>query len=321
MPVDCQFGKMILYAILLRCLDPVVTIVSILSVDDLFMLPFGEEGEQVFKIKKRFARYSMSDHQMLLNAYNEWSRQKEKGYEFCKKNHISLGKIEMIDGVRKLIMKYLKGAKFVCENTERNIEQLNRNSMNWSVVKACLTAGLYPNVCRISAAMSCIHSKFGYKVSPHMSSILCKRQESGQIDRVIFNANAKWVIHGEKSRNSRFHFIQNISVIPAIDVALFTGPVNLPNTSLRCYNKFNAVLNIDDWIYFKTNEKNTSLLFRLRQKFASMFVNFLRNPVSYEMSTDEEAVVKVLIEVLCKEDDIESFVKAKIEHSDGQSII
>ena len=138
MPVDCQFGKMILYAIMLRCLEPVVTIVSILSVKDLFMLPFGDEGEQIFEIKKGFARYSMSDHQMLLNAYNEWSRQKNIRYEFCKKNYISYSNMQMIEGFRKLIMKYLKGAKFVCENTERNIEQLNENSMKWRVVKLSL---------------------------------------------------------------------------------------------------------------------------------------------------------------------------------------
>lgn len=314
MPVDCQLGKMILYALMLRCLDPVVTIVSILSVNDLFMLPLGNEGEKICKIKKVFARYSLSDHQMLLNTYNEYSSlNKKKQNEFCQKNYISYSNMQMIQGVRRLIMRHLKTSKFVCENTERNINQLNENSLNWKVVKACLIAGLYPNVCHVSAMMRQLYSKLDAKLSPHMSSILCKRQEIGQIDRIIFDANAKWLIHGEKSRISRFTLIQNISVIPAIDVALFAGPVNLPTSSLNFRNNTNGALYIDDWIYFTMNKIDASLLFQLRQKFASMFVNFLRNPVSFEITNHEAAMLQVLIEVICEEDDIEPFVEAKIK--------
>lgn len=162
---------MILYAIVLRCLDPVVTIVSALSVKDPFMLPLGNEGEKINQIKKEFARNSLSDHQMLLNTFDEWSKKKTRHqYEFCHENFISQGNMHMIQGVRRLIMGHLTMAGFVCENTARNIRKLNENSLRWDVVKACLTAGLYPNVCRISPIVGQLISKQDKKIIPHLSS-------------------------------------------------------------------------------------------------------------------------------------------------------
>lgn len=146
--VDCQLGKMILYSIMLRCLDPVVTIVSALSVKDPFMLPLGNEGEKITEIKRGFARNSLSDHQMLLNTYDEWSNQKSKQHAFCSDNYISNGNMQMIHGIRRLIMGHLKMAEFVAENTARNYRKLNENSLNWEIVKACLTAGTYNKCCR-----------------------------------------------------------------------------------------------------------------------------------------------------------------------------
>lgn len=130
MPVDCQYGKMILYAIVMRCLDPIVTIVSVLSVKDPFMLPTGDETEKINRIKQNFAQNSMSDHQMLLNTYNEWKRQKKKS-EFCQENFMSCSNMFMTQGVRNLIMGHLKMADLVSENSAHNMKNLNLNSDKW----------------------------------------------------------------------------------------------------------------------------------------------------------------------------------------------
>lgn len=55
MPVDCQLGKMLLYAVLLQCLDPVIEIVSALSVNDLFKHDDNEEKVALINsIKEEF---------------------------------------------------------------------------------------------------------------------------------------------------------------------------------------------------------------------------------------------------------------------------
>lgn len=345
MPVDCQLGKMILYSIVLRCLDPIVTIVSALSVKDPFMLPLGNEGETISEIKKNFARKSMSDHQMLLNTFEEWTKQKRKG-DFCKDNFISNGNMQMIQGVRRLIMGHLKMADLVSEDTARNIKKLNLNSERWDVIKACITAGMYPNVCRLNMSGQ-ISSKQDKKLLPHLSSILRHRRARGQIDPDVLNVDPKWLVHGEKSRIASFSLIKNITLIPAIDIILLTGPNQLSEDCIvaAAANKVEIesdvdcddipneddILNtdlddelftaqvhdidsdvtfrIDDWISFILDEKEANLLFHLRAKFASMFSRFLKKSASFEMTNKEERMLNVLIDTIQQEDTIEQSIK------------
>lgn len=348
MPVDCQYGKMILYAILMRCLDPVVTIVSALSVKDPFMLPLGSEGEKINGIKKEFAQDSLSDHQMLLNTYNEWSNQRRKG-EFCQENYISSGNMTMIQGLRRLIMGHLKMAQLIAENSARNLTKLNQNSLHWEVVKACLTAGMYPNLCRISNLNGQIFSKQDKKLLPHMASILRQRKARGQVDPMVLKVDAEWLVHGEKSRISSFSLIKSITIVPAIDVILFAGPINLPDDSISSsyvqhveglsdmdcddipnedelvnddlyddlYDPVRDVendvtLRIDDWICFNLEQQEAMLLFQLRQKFASMLSKFLKNSVSFEMTNKEERMLQQVIEIIQGEDHIEQRIKRMI---------
>lgn len=184
LPVDCHLGKCLLYSIVLRCLDPVVTIVAALSVKDPFMLPLGNEAAKINQIKKEFAMDSLSDHQMLLNTYEAWSREhrKRNDKKFCAEKMLCNGNMQMIFGLRRLITGHLQMAKIVDENSARNTRKLNENSLNWSVIKACLTAGHFPNICRINELHGQIFSKQDKKLLPHLSSVLRDRTAKGQLD-------------------------------------------------------------------------------------------------------------------------------------------
>lgn len=81
-PIDCQLGKLLVFAILLQCLDPILTIVSFLNTMDPMSLP-SEVDEQFLpyigiirnKIKQERKRLSdgiFSDHLMFLRLYQEW---------------------------------------------------------------------------------------------------------------------------------------------------------------------------------------------------------------------------------------------------------
>lgn len=76
---------------------------------------------------------------MLLNVFNSWSCV-ETGHEvseFIKENSIHNENMKMIDGVRNIVMRYLQTESFLSNDA------LNKNSKNWSIIKGCLTAGLY----------------------------------------------------------------------------------------------------------------------------------------------------------------------------------
>lgn len=140
MPIDCQLGKMILYGIVLRCLDPVVILASALTVKDPFMMPIGGEAKQSNKaVKKEFAKNTLSDHRMLLNTFDAWSKATNKD-QFCKENSISKRNISAVQDVRSLIMRHLKTIGLIDDFRSEN---LNDNALKWEIITACLTSGMY----------------------------------------------------------------------------------------------------------------------------------------------------------------------------------
>ncbi len=70
LPVEPHLGKMILYALALKCLDPVLTIVCCLGYRDPFLLSTNPALKSEAKAsKQRLASDSMSDHMVLVRAF------------------------------------------------------------------------------------------------------------------------------------------------------------------------------------------------------------------------------------------------------------
>lgn len=329
LPVDVQLGKCIMFAILFRCLNPLITIVSTLSVKDPFYLPVGDEGPKIYEAKKSFANRFLSDHVMLERTYEEWNKWRNtRGvYQFCRENYLSYGSMQMIYGIRKLIIGQLGSLGI------SNTHSLNENSENSSVIKACLTAGLYPNVCRIDHAKGKIYSKYDRKLLPHLSSILRDRKSKNQMDPQLMEANCDYLIHGEKSKVSHYSLIRNISAVPSICIALFGGPIKLPETNVwtleidewaapapmgyfsvdestanteqrdadsddeRNGKSQESTFRVDDWIGFTMAKEEAELLLKLRQKMCAVLSRFFRNP-RYSVSDADYQVLSAVTRVI-----------------------
>lgn len=183
-PVDIRFGKCILYGVLFACIEPIVSIVSALSVRDPFIMQSIIDSQQINRIKKDFGTKSKSDHYMLMQTLNEWLYCKKTHQEkfFCMANMLSDFNMDQINETYNILMKHLHTVGYIKENSSHDLKHLNRNANNWSVIKACLTAGLYPNVCENN-------DKFGHLVSPcdqylhvHTTSILTNVPLKGESD-------------------------------------------------------------------------------------------------------------------------------------------
>jgi len=61
----------LVYATLLGCLSPALSIVSLLSGRTPFLMPM-EKKDEADRAKRRLARGESSDHAALLHAYEEW---------------------------------------------------------------------------------------------------------------------------------------------------------------------------------------------------------------------------------------------------------
>lgn len=70
LPIEPHLGKMVLCAVVLKCLDPVLTIACALAYHDPFILPaHGSQKRAALNCRKHFSCSTYSDHMALLRAF------------------------------------------------------------------------------------------------------------------------------------------------------------------------------------------------------------------------------------------------------------
>lgn len=70
LPMEPHLGKMVLCAVVLKCLDPVLTIACTLGYRDPFILPTqGSQKRAALHCRKHFTAFTFSDHIALLRAF------------------------------------------------------------------------------------------------------------------------------------------------------------------------------------------------------------------------------------------------------------
>lgn len=73
LPVEPHLGKMVLCAVVLKCLDPILTIACTLAYRDPFVLPTQASQKRAAMLcRKRFTAGTFSDHMALLRAFQVW---------------------------------------------------------------------------------------------------------------------------------------------------------------------------------------------------------------------------------------------------------
>ena len=80
LPIEPKLGKMVLYGVVLKCLDPILTIVCCISYKDPFTLTANSERrtrDSAKEILAALAQGSMSDHMTLLSAFQGWQAAKQ----------------------------------------------------------------------------------------------------------------------------------------------------------------------------------------------------------------------------------------------------
>lgn len=83
LPVEPHLGKMVMCAVVLKCLDPILTIACTLAYRDPFILPAqGSQKKAALDCRKSFTSSSLSDHMALLRAF-------QVGKGSCKKHVFS----------------------------------------------------------------------------------------------------------------------------------------------------------------------------------------------------------------------------------------
>ena len=93
-PVDPRLGKMLLYAVMFQCLDPILTIASSIGFRNPFTMPLNEK-HAADREKQVLAGGMPSDHAAVLCAYNRW--REGGGQRFARQFYLSHPTLKMTD--------------------------------------------------------------------------------------------------------------------------------------------------------------------------------------------------------------------------------
>ncbi|KAJ8287216.1 hypothetical protein GJAV_G00048990 [Gymnothorax javanicus] len=327
--VEPHLGKMVLCAVVLKCLDPILTIACTLAHRDPFVLPAqAAQKRAALLCRKRFSAGTFSDHMSLLRAFQAWQKARSDGWEraFCEKNFLSQASMEMIIGMRTQLLGQLRAIGFVRARGGGDIRDVNLNSENWAVVKAALVAGMYPNLIHVEREKGCLSGPKERKVRLHPTSALsqpqCKKiaPANGQA-AAVQSLPTEWLIYDEMTRAHRVASVRCCSSVTPVTVAIFGGCAKLPSSALQepagqrgdPLNESSdseeedrspsqrAHMNIDEWLRFRLERETASLAFQLRQKWHWLFLRRIRAP-SKPWSQVDEATVRTLVTVLSAEE-------------------
>ncbi|KAM5193048.1 3'-5' RNA helicase YTHDC2 [Mantella aurantiaca] len=331
LPVEPHLGKMVLCAVVLKCLDPILTIACTLAYRDPFVLPAQAAQKRVAMLcRKRFTADTFSDHMAFLRAFQAWQKACSDGWEraFCEKNFLSQATMEIIIGMRTQLLGQLRASGFVRARGGGDIRDVNTNSENWAVVKAALVAGMYPNLIHVDRENMVLTGPKEKRVRLHPASVLSQPQykkippENGQA-AAIQALPTDWLIYDEMTRAHRIANIRCCTVVTPVTVAIFSGPSRLPSNALQ-ESTFNTTLygvpndssdsemedratalltslKLDEWLQFKLDSEAAGLLLQLRQKWHSLFLRRMRSP-SKPWTQADEATIRTVIAVLSTED-------------------
>ncbi|XP_034565378.1 3'-5' RNA helicase YTHDC2 isoform X2 [Notolabrus celidotus] len=322
LPVEPHLGKMVLCAVVLKCLDPVLTIACTLAYRDPFILPAqSAQKRAALHCRKRFTSNTFSDHMALLRAFQAWQKARSEGWErsFCEKNFLSQATMDMILGMRTQLLGQLRAIGFVRARGGSDIRDVNLNSENWAVVKAALVAGMYPNLVHMNQETSLLSSNREKKVIFHPTSILSPaHNKEPDAVRSPGTLPTDWLIYNEMSRGHRVASVRCCSVVTPVTVAVFGGCSRLPDSALQepagrtdTDNPLDDVsdseaeelaeMKIDDWMVFQLDGEAAGLVFDLRQKWQNLFIRRIRCP-SKPWTQQDEAIIRALVSVLSAEE-------------------
>ncbi|XP_073480730.1 3'-5' RNA helicase YTHDC2 isoform X1 [Aquarana catesbeiana] len=331
LPVEPHLGKMVLCAVVLKCLDPILTIACTLAYRDPFVLPAQAAQKRAAMLcRKRYTADTFSDHMALLRAFQAWQKARSDGWEraFCEKNYLSQATMEIIIGMRTQLLGQLRASGFVRARGGGDIRDVNTNSENWAVVKAALVAGMYPNLIHVDRENMMLAGPKEKRVRLHPTSVLSQPQykkilpENGQAAAVQV-LPTDWLIYDEMTRAHRIANIRCCTVVTPVTVAIFSGPARLPSNALQ-EPAFHATLDgvpndssdsemedratalltsfkLDEWLQFKLDSEAAGLLLQLRQKWHILFLKRMRAPSKPGTQADE-ATIRTVITVLSTEE-------------------
>uniref|UniRef100_A0A7S3PIF3 RNA helicase n=1 Tax=Aplanochytrium stocchinoi TaxID=215587 RepID=A0A7S3PIF3_9STRA len=185
-PLEPVLAKTLLTSIQLGCAEEVVTIVSMLSVENPFYRP-REKQAQADQKRARFLQPE-GDHITLLAVYEAWKNSKYSN-PWCYENFIQARSIRRAQDIRKQLLG-------ICDRYRLRVDSCGRN---YDLIRKSITAGFFMHAAKKDPTEGYKTLVEGQPVYIHPSSAL-------------FNKNPDWLIYHELVLTTK-EYMRNVMLL------------------------------------------------------------------------------------------------------------
>ena len=156
-PLDPALSKILIVSENYKCSDEIATIVSMLSVQTIFIRP--KDFEKQADIAREKFYVPESDHLTLLNVYEKW---KLSGYniEWANENYINYKSLKKVNDVRKQLILIMQN---------NNIKLISCKN-EWDDIRKCIIAGYFLNTVKLKGIGEYVNLRTGIPCVLHPSS-------------------------------------------------------------------------------------------------------------------------------------------------------
>jgi len=185
-PLEPNLSKMLLLSVDLGCSDEILTITSLLSVENPFFRPRDKQGQA--DMKKAKFHQAEGDHLTLLAVYNAWEASKFSN-PWCFENFIQARSMRRAQDVRKQLVTIMDRYKL----------DILSSGKNYKKICMAITAGFFTNAAKK-------HPQEGYLTLVDQNPVYIHPSSA------VFNKNPEWVIYHELVLTTK-EYMRNIMVI------------------------------------------------------------------------------------------------------------
>ncbi|KAL7069181.1 putative DHX8/prp22-type ATP-dependent RNA helicase [Cryptosporidium serpentis] len=171
LPMSPNLSKMVLSSVDLGCSDEIITITSMLSVQNVFYRPKDKQAT-ADRHKSKF-HHSYGDHLTYLNIYNSWQRQRYS-VPWCYENFLQSRSLKKAQDVRKQLIN-------IFDKYQLNIISARND---YDKIRKAICAGFFSHACKKD-------SQEGYR------SLVDNQQVYLHPSSTLFNKSPEWLLYHE----------------------------------------------------------------------------------------------------------------------------
>ncbi|XP_042387797.1 DExH-box ATP-dependent RNA helicase DExH6-like [Zingiber officinale] len=307
LPVHPSTSKMLLFAILMNCLDPALTLACAADYREPFLLPVApDERKKAALAKLELASLygGYSDQLAVVAAFDCWKKAKGRGLEsqFCSRYYISSSTMNMLFSMRKQLQSELAKHGFI----PQNVSSCSVNAHDPGILRAVLVAGAYPMIGRLlprrkNDKRAIVETAGGAKarLHPHSSNFDFSLRKQAECPLVLYD---------EITRGDGGMYIRNCSLVGPypllfLAVEMVVAPTSGPDDSdedvddsgdeedemeqlvssshgeeIMSSPENNVSVVIDGWLRLESTALDVAQIYCLRERLFSAILFKAKNP-------------------------------------------